>query len=106
MKVSANEYCVYFLDNGKKDRFLSPRFYRMRGVQRVNNKILRCSCGLPSRIKIPCQHIMSVYDRYTIEMIGLRWLIIYQHAFLKKGFEKLTELFRMMEVAKFLVIVK
>ena len=44
---------------------------------------------------------MSVYEGYAIEMFGLRWLIIYQHAFLNKGFEKLTELFREMEVEEF-----
>ena len=101
MKVSANEYCVYFPDNGNKEKFLLPRFYRMRRVRHINNKFLTCSCGLSSRMKIPCRHIMSVYDGYDIEMFGLRWLIIYQHAFLNKGFEKLTELFRKMEVEEF-----
>ena len=34
-------------------------------------------------------------------MFVLRWLILYQHAFLNKGFEKLTELFRKMEASEF-----
>ena len=40
---------------------------------------------------------MSVNDGYVIEMFALRWLILYQHAFLKKGYEEITELFRTME---------
>ena len=34
-------------------------------------------------------------------MFALRWLILYQHVFQKKGFEQLTELFREMEVTEY-----
>ena len=34
-------------------------------------------------------------------MFALRWLIIYQHAFLNEGFDDLTELFRKMEEEEF-----
>ena len=44
---------------------------------------------------------MSVVVGYKIEIFALRWLIIYQHAFLNKGFDDLTELFCKMEAEEF-----
>ena len=101
MKINNNEYCVYFPDDMKPKRGIIPAFYRLRRVKCINNKYFTCSCGLPSRMKLPCRHIMTIIGRYSIEMFALRWLIFYQHAFETKGFEKLTELFQEMEVAEF-----
>ena len=101
MKVSADEYCVYIPDNLRTKRDLIPQFYRLRKVRIVNHNYFTCSCGLSSRMKLPCRHIMSVVGGYTIEMFALRWLIIYQHAFLNEGFDDLTELFRKMEEEEF-----
>ena len=52
-------------------------------------------------MKLPCRHIMTVIGCYSIEMFSIRWLVTYQHAFLKEGYEKLTEVFRQMELFEF-----
>ena len=101
VKVSKFQYCVYIPDDPAKTKQLIPRFYRMRRVKRVSGKYFSCSCGLSSRMKLPCRHIMSVVGGYKMEMFAVRWLILYQHAFLKDGFEDLTKLFRNMEVEQF-----
>ena len=88
MKVSNTEYCVYAPDDIKKKRGIIPKFYRMRRVKLMKDNFVSCSCGLSSRMKLPCRHIMSVNDGYVIEMFALRWQILYQHAFLKLGYEK------------------
>ena len=102
VKVSEMTYCVYTPDNTSKAKQLIPKFYRMRRIKRVNGKYFTCSCGLSSRMKLPCRHIMSVVGGYEMEMFALRWLILYQHAFLKDGYDDMTTLFRKMEAEQFM----
>ena len=99
--MSLNEYCVYTPDQPETAKNLIPHFYRMRKVRNINDKYFACSCGLPSRMKIPCRHILSVVGDYTIEMFALRWLIIYQHAFLTEGFEDVTKVLQRLEEYEF-----
>ena len=75
MKLSADEYCVYIPDDLRTKRNLIPQFYRLRKVRLVNHNYFTCSCGLSSRMELPCRHIMSIGGGYTIEMFALRWLI-------------------------------
>ena len=62
---------------------------------------MTCSCGLPSRMKLPCRHIMAIIGGYSIEMFSLCWLIIYQHGFQRQGYENLMAGFREMELSEF-----
>ena len=78
-----------------------PRFYRLRTVEIINGSQLFCSCGLPSRLKMPCRHILSIFGEYDIKMFGLRWLILYQHAFDRPGYDNLSTLFRKMEATEY-----
>ena len=101
MRISKNEYCVYCPDYTKEKRTLIPAFYRLRRVKCINKHFWSCSCGLPSRMKLPCRHIMTIIGGYSIEMFSVRWLLTYQHGFQRKGFEKLTEVFRQIELSEF-----
>ena len=69
INVSAYEYYVYIPDNLCTEKNLVTHFYRMRKLRRVNCKYFICSCDLPSRMKLPCRHLMSVVGGYTIEML-------------------------------------
>ena len=101
MKISNNEYFVYCPEYTTEQRSIISRFYRLRRVKCINKDFWSCSCGLPSRMKLPCRHIVTVIGGYSIEMFSLRWLVTYQHGFQRNGFEKLTEVFRQMELSEF-----
>ena len=103
MKINNTEYHVYtpdVLSQNVKNKII-PRFYRLRKVQISEGGFLTCSCHYPSRMKMPCKHILAIVPSYTIEMFSCRWLIIYQHSFDRDGYSDFSDIFRRMEVEEF-----
>ena len=80
----------------------TPKFYRCRTVEIIDNKYVTCSCGMPARRNsFPCRHIFALFKQCDIRMFGVRWLIQYQHCFERAGKEDLTEVFRDMQEMEF-----
>ena len=103
IQLSETKFHVYTPDISDKlsPKSPIPKFYRLRTVEIFNGTQLFCSCGHPSRLKMPCRHIISIFGEYNIEMFGLRWLILYQYAFDRPGYDNLSGLFRKMEAEEF-----
>ncbi|KAG7345462.1 SWIM zinc finger domain protein [Nitzschia inconspicua] len=81
---------------------LAPLDYtRLRRVKLVNNKFLWCSCGLPSRLKYPCQHIYAVTEQVSMSMFAVRWYSKFQHYYGRDGAKDWTEVFDVMLAGEF-----
>ncbi|KAG7357897.1 SWIM zinc finger domain protein [Nitzschia inconspicua] len=48
-----------------------PGYTRLRRVKVVHQNFLWCSCGLPSRMNYPCQHIYAVTKQVSMNMFGM-----------------------------------
>ena len=103
IKISNTEYHVYTKDEiqNHNKQCPIPYFYRLRKIKIYSGKYMSCSCGIPSRMKMPCRHIIYLFGNYHIEMFSLRWLIIYQYAFEREGYSDLSNIFRRMEYDEF-----
>jgi hypothetical protein len=96
VRASANEWWVYRPDNNNTGRAFPPRYYRLRIVRLINNRFCWCSCGLPSRVKYPCRHILAVTGEVTEQMFGLRWHAKFQYHYGRHGSEEWTRHFNIM----------
>jgi hypothetical protein len=72
------------------------RYFRVRVVELVNDRYLKCSCGLPARKRVPCRHIFAVVKRRHKQMYCIRWYVLFQHCYGRVGHEKMTEHFNVM----------
>lgn len=64
---------VVDLPQANNDRPLRPHFLRVRIVTLEDSSYMNCSCGLPSRMRLPCVHIFSVVDDMQPQMFHVRW---------------------------------
>ena len=88
-------YLVYTPDENLENvkNVLPPRFYKLR-TDKVPQKNLSCSCGFAVRQKMPCRHMLQITSSYSAENFHPRWLKMYQYAFERPGYDRLTELYR------------
>ena len=100
IRESVDNFLVFTLCSTGSERPYKmpiPSFFRIRKVCTTQNGYMSCSCGLPSRNKYPCRHIMAVVGKVHWKMYGVRWLVHYNHAFERVGKEDLSKIFRHME---------
>ena len=101
VQTSSDTYNVYTPDVNQVKGKMPPSFYRLRKVLIVKGCFAHCSCGLPSRMKYPCRHILSITNEYLIKNFGIRWLNTYQFAFGRKGHDEMTNILREIEKMEF-----
>ncbi|KAG7362290.1 hypothetical protein IV203_025956 [Nitzschia inconspicua] len=73
-----------------------PGYTRLRRVKVVHQKILWCSCGLPSRM-----NIYAVTKQLSINMFDVRWHSQFQHHYGRDGAEDWTGVFDSMMAYEF-----
>ncbi|KAG7341093.1 SWIM zinc finger domain protein [Nitzschia inconspicua] len=78
-----------------------PGYTRLRRVMVVHQNFLWCSCGLPSRMNYPCQHIYAVTKQVSMNMFGVRWHSQFQHHYGRDGAEDWTGVFDSMMADEF-----
>ena len=88
--------CVPCQPNHKNESPV-PSFCRVREAKTASGTRASCSCGLPSRKKWPCHHMMAVVGRTHPKMCSVRWHAQHGHFFHREGNDTMTELFREME---------
>ena len=65
--LSSDTFNVYTSDLNQVKGEIPPSFYHSRKVQIIQGHFIYCSCGLLSRMKYPCRHIMSMTNGYHIK---------------------------------------
>jgi hypothetical protein len=101
VRAFPTEWWVYRPDDTKSDRSFPPRYYRLRKVRLVNNEFCWCSCGVPSRRKYPCRHILAVTSEVKPHMFALRWHANFQYHYGRKHSESFTKQFNKMLYEEF-----
>lgn len=65
-------------DEDAESKRVRPLFIRTRVVNMTSDIHMSCSCGFPSRMRMPCVHIFAVTGETHPKMFHVRWWIDFQ----------------------------
>ena len=72
VQLEDEKYAVFTPDDNYNSNIPIPAFYRLRLVRIINGRYATFNCGLPSRMKYPCCHIMRVFGKLSTQMYSIR----------------------------------
>jgi hypothetical protein len=70
-----------------------PVYKRLRKVTLLHQNRVDCSCGCATDMRMPCRHILAVFDESKLIMWHVMWHKAFQTDYARNGMEKATKLY-------------
>jgi hypothetical protein len=70
-----------------------PMYKRLRKVNLLPQKRVDCSCGCATDMRMPCRHILAVFDESNMIMWHVMWHKAFQTNYAREGQEVVTNLY-------------
>jgi hypothetical protein len=70
-----------------------PMYKRLRKVNFLPQKRVDCSCGCATDMRMPCRHILAVFDESNMIMWHVMWHKAFQTNYAREGQEVVTNLY-------------
>jgi hypothetical protein len=95
--VKANEFWVMNLNDQSGDLMYYqppiPIYKRLRKVTLLPQKRVDCNCGCATDMRMPCRHILAVFDESKLIMWHVMWHKAFQTNYAREGQEVATNLY-------------
>jgi hypothetical protein len=95
--VKANEFWVMNLNDQSGDSSYYqppiPMYKRLRKVNLLPQKRVDCSCGCATNMRMPCRHILAVFDESKLIMWHVMWHKAFQTNYAREGQEVATNIY-------------